>query len=281
MQPMQPLTEIPMRFEFYRARDFGDTLSATFTFLRQEFVPFGKILVYILGPLLIVSVIVELFFQAPPEEALTGPYWAGVGLLLVVTLMQQVVLALIVNHYIRLYIANDESRFDPKAMVGYCAETFWRIVGVEILLGLMLGLAFLLLIVPGVYLSISSSLLVTAAIQEDCPFSDALARSTQLIKQYWWYTLGLIIIVSIIMYIFQLVLFAPTFVMSFVTAMHGFTESTDTVWVKAAQAVGHLATFFYVIPLVALVVHFYSQIEKKEAAGLERKVASLDGLAEG
>ncbi len=276
---MQPLTEVPARFEFYRARDFGDTLSATFTFLRQESIPFGKNLVYILGPLLILSVIVDLFFQAPPEEVLTGPYWAGVALLLVVTVVLHLVMVLVVNHYIRLYIANDESRFDIKTMVGHCADTFLRILGVEVLLGLMLGFAFLLLIVPGVYMSITSCLLVTAAIQEDLTFRDALERSTQLVKQYWWYTLGLIIIASIIMYIFQLVLLAPTFIVSFLTGMHEVNGGVDTVWLKAAQAVGHLSTFFYVIPLVALVVHFFSQVEKKEAAGLQRKVASLDGLA--
>ncbi len=276
---MQPLTEVPVRFEFYRARDFGDTLSATFMFLRQEFVPFGKNLVYILGPLIILSVIVELFFQAPPEEVLTGPYWAGLGLLAVVSGVQYLVITLIVNHYIRLYIANDASRFDVKAMLGHCADSFLRILGVEILLALMLGFAFLLLIVPGVYMSITSCLLLTAAIQEDLSFSDALERSTQLIKQYWWYTVGLILIASIIMYVFQMFFVAPTFIVSFLTAMHGMSEGTDTVWLKAAQAVGHLSTFFYVIPLVALAVHFFSQVEKKEAAGLQRKVASLDGLA--
>lgn len=92
-------------------------------------------------------------------------------------------------------------------------EKFFQLSLLTIILIVLLIPAFILLIVPGIYLSIRWSFVFYAVMIEGCSASDALGRSWTLTKENWWliFRAGLLFTFALIIPIFILaILFAAT-----------------------------------------------------------------------
>ncbi len=71
----------------------------------------------------------------------------------------------------------------------------------SILVSLVVGVGFLLLIIPGIIFSVWLTFVSYTVICEDKRNFGALKRSKELVKGYWWQVLGRIICLSVIMVI--------------------------------------------------------------------------------
>jgi len=271
-------------FDFYQPRRIGETINGTFTFIRQEFIPMGKSILFIVGPLMLISAIVSnasfaTQFSPSPEYILSSEYWDNVGILMFLQLAIYTFLILVINRYVLLYVNNDDSRFNVQTIFNASIKGFWKIFGITILFTFVIGIAFMILIVPGIYLSVSLSLLYAVILQEKATMGDAFKRSAFLIREYWWFTFGLLILVWIVVYVFQLVFQGPFILIGF---LYGIHETDPDIladygwWISISTVLSQLSYLFYGIFVVATTVHYYSQREKKEAAGLAQKIEALD-----
>ena len=276
--------ENAQNFDFLKARSISETLNGTFNFIRQEFIPLGKSILFIAGPFMVLAAIInnmniQDYFKPDPQILFSSDYWFGIFILWLLQLAMIALMISVVNHYILLYINNDESRFNVQSVFNLSIRDFWRLLGISIVYTLMLSLAFIVFIIPGVYLFVTMSLLYVVLIHEKTTFSQALNRSSQLVREYWWFTFGILILTWIVVYILQLLFQIPLFVISFI---YGFHDSDPEIlvnhswWLGISTMLSYLSYLFYTIVLVAVAVHYYSQREKKEASGLARKIDALD-----
>ncbi len=273
-------------FDFYKPRRIGETINGTFTFIRQEFVPMGKSILFIIGPLMLISAVVanSMFgeqFTLTPEFVLSSAYWGNMSIIAFLQLAIYALLILVINHYILLYVNKDESRFSVQTIFNTSIREFWKLFGITILFSIVIGLAFMILIIPGIYLSVSLSLLYAVIIHEKTTMGAAFSRSAFLIREYWWFTLGLLILVWIVIYILQLIFQAPFLLIGF---LYGFHEADPSIltdfswWISISTILSQLSYIFYGIFVVTTTVHYYSQREKKEAAGLAQKIEAMDSI---
>ncbi len=272
-------------FDFHKSRRIGETINGTFTFIRQEFVPMGKSILFIIGPLMLIAAIVSnsMFgeqFAPTPEFVLSSAYWGNMIVLMFLQLAIYALLILVINHYILLYIKNDDSRFNTPTIFNMSIKDFWKLFGITILFTIIIGFAFMILIIPGIYISVSLSLLYAVIIHENTTMGNAFNRSAFLIREYWWFTFGLLILVWIVVYILQLVFQGPFILIGL---LYGFHEADPVIltdyswWISISTILSQLSYLFYGIFVVATTVHYYSQREKKEAAGLAQKIEAMDG----
>ena len=59
-------------------------------------------------------------------------------------------------------------------------------------------LATVLLIIPGIYVSVALMIIYIVGLNEDKGFFDSMSRSFYLVKNKWWFTFGLLIVLSLI-----------------------------------------------------------------------------------
>ena len=74
----------------------------------------------------------------------------------------------------------------------------WSYLWLAVLMGLIIGGAFVLLIVPGIFLSIAFSLTWVVFLAEDQHFADAFLRSRDLVKGHWWYVCVRMLVVGVV-----------------------------------------------------------------------------------
>src|SRR5690606_695607 len=82
-----------------------------------------------------------------------------------------------------------------------CKAHFWRFTLASFLLGIIVMIATLFCILPGVYLFPIASLVYVIVIMDDAPFDQAFTRAFTLIKDQWWKTFGALFIVWLIAYL--------------------------------------------------------------------------------
>ncbi len=79
----------------------------------------------------------------------------------------------------------------------------------SLLMGVMIFIGFMLLIVPGIYLSIAYLLAIPLMIDKNLGIWDALETSRQVITKCWWRMLGLMLLIMLIMIPSFLLLMIP------------------------------------------------------------------------
>jgi hypothetical protein len=127
------------------------------------------------------------------------------------------------------------------------------LLGAAILVGLTVGLGFIALVVPGIYLAIGLAFTTPALILEGQSVTAAMGRSRVLVKGDWWRVFGILFLAAIISSIVGGVISLP-----FIAASGGanaFRFGTEPVHVStgalAVQTIGQIVTKTVTAPITA------------------------------
>lgn len=282
---------------FKRTRDLGAIISDTFKFLSVEWKPFfGTILKISIIPVLI-AICAAVYFvmtstsfygqllQLNQEESVVGgfdfsqmiiPLLAfGFSYLVAYALMTVASLS-----YIKSYI-------DNKGIVNYLdiqkltKEKFWPYVGLFFLIGIMVGFGLLFCFVPGIYLGVVLSLSICLLIFQNKSTTDAISDSFGFIKDHWWETFGVILVIQILIGVASYITSLPAslylgFDMAVVMQNQDVTELTasftDPIYL-GLMAITYIVKFILYIVSTVATVFIYFDIK-------EQKNPSLDALDE-
>lgn len=253
---MQPFELI----EFQQTRDFSKKLNATFEFIKQNFKPLTKSLLYIAGPPMLISSIlagnlysgylgfITGFSQNPgnPEVMtgyLTSPLlWIQVAGAALLFLISFVVIVSVVNNYMLEYHSTRSNKIDVDVIWQRVRHTLPMYFGTTLMYWLLLLAGYLLIvfIVAGasflsvwlgvlvgfvtiagfVYIVVALSLLFIVRAWEKTGFFEAASRCFMLIRDKWWSTFGLLFVASIIQSTIASVFLIPWYINFFITMLH-------------------------------------------------------------
>lgn len=124
---------------------------------------------------------------------------------------------------------------DVKGSYGYAFSRLLPLIGLALLVGIVVAIGFVLFIIPGIIFLVFLAMAVPAFIVERLGVTVSMSRSWNLVKGYWWHTLGVIVVAWII----------ASVVTRILTAIGG--TSFLGVWITSA--LGQIIT----APFVALV----------------------------
>lgn len=278
------------KIELRKMRDFNAKMNATFEFLRQNFVPLSKALLYIGGPFILLAGVFSGFYNrytltlqrqetVNPAFEFVGDLAVWLSLMFLFLMLSYIVVLIVIYEYFRLYEKQPATRSIEVSEIWPAVKTnFLPMVGASLLVAVVIFAGFLLLLGPGVYLSIVLSLIVPILIIEQKSIGESFTRCFKLITDKWWSTCGLIVVTGIIAVIMGQVFAIPQYIFTFLVAAHkASAETAVPPWQEAGLVISSTFSTFgssmlQAIPLVAVGFQYYNLVERREAAGLMAKL---------
>lgn len=266
------------RINLREVRDFSDKLNATFLFVRQNFKNLFLSLLLLGLPVMIFGNILLLYFQNEMQKQIFENYgrfpfdlFPGILLTILVMMVGYTWLYTVTVSYIAEYL-DGNTDIAVGRVFSRAVSKIGNVIGAGIIAGILTAIAFVFLILPGIYMAIALSFVFIVIILEGDPTFEAISRSFQLIRGNWWSTFGLLIVMSFIVGIMQIVFTIPTYVITFVRALHQemFTFDSATIGANVVQTIGY--TLLYPLSFIALAFQYFSIVEAKENAGLNLEI---------
>ena len=284
------------QIEFYKKRQFGDKVNATFTFLRENAWPFIKIQLMIAGPILLLVRILmnQLSFSLigfNPDEISANmiiDFIQLYGLMLLSTLVTATLAPILTYGYMKAYQENAPGDITPAIVMKDLASKFFNLLGFNILMYIVVIIASLFFLIPGLYVFIVLSLGSSIIIFENNNPIDAFGRAFTLISGKWWSTFGLIIVMGIIGYVISMFFSLPRTLLygvkMFTTVVEGGEISTFSDMSTGEQALNILfsvlETFggilLYSLSYIALAFQYFNLVERRESRGLMSQIQGMD-----
>ncbi len=284
--------ELNQKISFYEKRDFGEKINVTFAFLRQNFAPLAKSILFIAGPAILLIAVVAGIYQATFLDMSTGgdPFdyleiLSQSSLTSFLSIFVSALLVTVVYAYLVLYVEREDYDNITVAEVWERVKQHYLVVVVSTFVySVLVVLGFMLLIIPGFIAIAALSFLFIIQIKEGLSLGAAFSRCFKLVSDNYLSTLGLIFVTSILIAIismvvmlpFGLALGVPTFFS--LTQGNGLEDSEGTLQIVLIifQALSSLLSYLlYAILLIAVAFQYANLVEKKEAAGLLESVNTI------
>lgn len=133
-------------------------------------------------------------------------------------------------------------------LVGRAMSKIWTVAGATLISGLVAGIGFVFLIVPGIYISLGFAFLGPVIVHENLSATDALGRSWRLARGHRWRILGALVL-----------LYLPITIVAAAleVVFQGVLEITDPVVRQVAQMLAGAVLGAVISPLVYLALALY------------------------
>jgi len=161
-------------------RGLGDILSVAFEVYKANAVKLIQIVAIVVIPL---TFVMALLTQVAFKQHCDAQH------------VQQLLLGALTRGAAGALIGRD---VDVSASYGYAFSRLGPLIGLALLVALVVGIGFILLVIPGIIVLVFLAVSVPAFIIEGLGVTDSMSRSWKLVSGSWWHTLGVILVAAII-----------------------------------------------------------------------------------
>lgn len=279
------------KVKFNRTRDFGEIISDSIYFVKQNFKALFTPLLYISLIFILGSMATGILIQVKTiglmgaeragtlgtfgGSALLAGFGVNYALYFLFYFISFTIVQLVTLCFIDLYRKNGNVAPSKEEVWIACKAHFWRFALASFLLTILVSIATILCIVPGIYLFPIASLVYAIIIMDEAPFDQAFTRAFTLIKDNWWKTFGTLFIVWLIAYFSVGLVALPGTLMTMSGFLFGESSSlslTGSILTVVVQSFGMLV---YSLPTIALALCYFSLSEEKEGTGLMERIENL------
>jgi hypothetical protein len=293
------------KIELRKVRDFGGLLNVIFEYIKINFKSLLKSNLLIGAPTILLAGVFLGIYQSSLFSFDVDSTVPQIGLPFLLstflTMVSYFIIMVVTYSHLRVYKQSETGIFDVEDVWQKTKQNFlmmlFTVIGYSIILGitglLFVGLGFYLtyqgnygfifLIFIGIgiliYLTINYSLVFIVRIEEEITFFAALKRSKNLIKDNWWFTFGLTLVVGLIQSFILYALYIPTYVVMFFVTFSGVgsdTGSFSKILFIVTSIITSLGAILYTISTLAIAFQYYNLVERKEAPGLLQKVENIN-----
>ncbi len=291
MQTLHPLR---------RTRDFGQTISDTVQFLKVHWKNLILLYLIFVVPFLLIGTLLgassfSAFFTHVgsrissidnPLSLFTPQFIIAIVLLS----LSFIAYLTVVNLYMKLFEENGGIAPTISDVGSRFAGKFFSNIGYLFMVFIIMILSAFMAIIPIVgilvymfgacYVMICLSLLFPINTIEENPFMNSFSRMFYLIKNRWWYTFGIVIILGLIYYFFAAVIGLVTNLIfgfssiNFLDQKGSFSFMTEKYFLVMGLS-SIIQQVFYLIIHVGIGMHYFSLKEEKDGSGLEDRLEQL------
>lgn len=292
-------TSFPLR----RTRDFGETISDTILFLKGNWKQLLLLYVLFVVPFLLVATLLgarnfpSFFSSIGLGMGDIRRSFSNFGPQLLITMLLYMVAGVVYPTLVYVYMRLFEAGGGRRPTLQECAAMLMRrgssnlVYAIASLMGFILLALLALIPLLGIfaiffglfYLIVNFAILFPVNTIEDHPFPNAFRRSFQLVKDRWWYTFGVAMVILLIYYFFASIIGFTSMMITGIASVNFLDPkpgmgmlSKKYFLVTGLSAV--VQQVFYLILHVGLGIQYFSLREEKDGSGLE---ARLDELGSG
>jgi hypothetical protein len=276
--------------EFKKVRDFGEVIGDTFLFIKQNFKPLLKTFIYFCGFFMLAGLLTAIMVQSNVfREAgamkiapiYTNSYsrisdFVGQYLLLIIFIMlfcNAIYVSML--SYVTLYIEKGNIAPSTQEVWGYYKYYFFRVLGSSIVAGLFMVICFICCIIPGIYVFPAMSIFYPIIILENASLGHSFDRSFKLVKNEWWITAAILLVVWIITYFMSMVIQMPAAIIMMFTAISHTEQPISNAYIILSSCGQYLSYIFFIIPIIASALIYFNLVERKESVGLMSRIERL------
>lgn len=274
--------------QFHETRNFGKKINTVFEFIKQNFKPLSKSILFIAGPaVLIGSLFLGSFFSTfmgralnpqgtSPEETVrffsSASFWGEMVLMYLFLFVSYVITLATINSYVWLYGQKKTNQIEVAEVWEKVRETIWKYLGSFLLIVVSVVVIFFVVVILSivlqnisvalvvlfgiaafifvVYLFVGISLVFYIQVSEDLSFFEAAARSLRLVSGKWWSTFGISLVLSMIGGAISYIFIIPYYIFMFVSVFNN-------------ASTGHameMSDTFKVVSFIFLTLYYMSQM---------------------
>lgn len=279
--------------QLFQQRDFGNKINATFQYVGQNFRSLGLALLYIVGPVAVVAGIasgviqsnmLKLMSESAETQAdnpmaafqalsqFTSPtFWLAT----LFSLLANVVVILTTYAHMKVYERTKNSDISVADVWAEVQPAIGRAIVISLLISVITGVATLFFIIPGIYVAVVLSLALAVTVFEGTDFGGTWDRCFKLIRDKWWSTFGLIIVMAIIVLIVGLIFAIPTAIIAFFIGAKMLPD-VSTVWLVLGNVIALVGrTLLNAVIYMAIGFQYTNLVERQEGRGLISAVDSI------
>lgn len=287
---------MPPKIEFLKIRDFGEIITDTFGFIRENFKPLLKCFFIFCGFFLIGSAIFSALQQIKTVGTINNirlghpnsifgqggrnPFAIfGVEYLMIFIFELFVFTAahVTVISYIGLYKQKGNIVPEPNEVWAYFKHFFIKTALSTILLFIMLCISAIFCFVPFFYLAPIFALIFPVMIIENTSFGYAFNRSFKLAHKNYWTVFGAMFIMVLIVYVGSLVVLLPVSALNISTIFLHFGKGTSMSITLAVVAglLQQVVRIIFILPVITSCLCYFSLSEEIEGNGLMGRIEQL------
>jgi hypothetical protein len=285
---------MPERIELLKIRDFGEIITDTLVFAKENFKPLFKSFFVFSGVFLFIGALLlafqqtrtlsgfnfinlresqNLYGQEGPFAIFTPTYFLGIFF----SVFGYISLNVTILSYIAIYKQKGNQPAALEEVWGYFKYFFWRAIGSGILTFLLLLVATLCCFFPGIYLYPIMSLVIPIIVFENASFGYAFNKSFKLISNNWWLTFGVIFVIGLIVGFASAIINVPIAVISMVNIFTHIGKGSEvsvllSVLTAVCQLVSHV---LYVLPIIAISLCYFNLSEQLDGTGLIARINQI------
>ncbi|WP_293311418.1 hypothetical protein [Pedobacter sp. UBA5917] len=277
------------KIEFKKRRDFGQVINDTFTFMRQNFKPLIKVYFTFCGLFVAASMLTMLLQQYKMVniintigiEGKTDRF--GIGSLygleyflsILFSLFSYNSITVALHSYIAIYVKKGNEIPTIDEVWVYFKYYFFRVFWSSIALALMLAVALVFCLVPGLWLFPYVCMFFPIMIMENGSLGHSFSRSFALIKDNFWVTFGTLIVVWIIVYACMSMVVLPTSLFNMIGMFTHKSPHMSLTLTMITTVLQSLCQVFTIIPIITISLAYFSLVEQKESIGLMERISNF------
>lgn len=275
-------------------REFSDTLNATFLFIRENGWPYLKVQLLITGPILLILYIFTSKYQMSflgmtermQEDGFLGELMNLYGIAFLTMVLTGSIIPTISYGYMKAYQHNMPEDITVAKVTRGFGKRYISMLGFIIIALVLVFFSSIFLILPGIYMFTVLSLgFAIVAFEDANPFT-AIGRCFTVIKDHFFNTLLLVIVVGLIAYVvsglFSLPQAAMFFIWSFSSLQEGTINTSEMPGYMQALSIAFsvFQTFgtiiAYSLVYIAISYQYANLIERRESRGLMSRIGKMD-----
>ncbi|EDM37454.1 hypothetical protein PBAL39_09931 [Pedobacter sp. BAL39] len=274
------------KLEFKKIREFGEIINDTFLFLKQNFKPLIKVFFALCGFFLVGSAISTIIYTINAQDALRSPRTSPFAqlsqifnlnylLVIIFSTANYVAIYVSVLSYVAVYIEKGNVIPSLEEVWAYFKYYFFRALGSGLLMGLFFFVALMMCIIPGIYVFPALCIFLPVMVYENGGFSYSFSRSFKLLKNQWFPTAGVILILYVMTYACMSIVSAPALIFTMTSQFLQF-EKTTLNWLLAGSTVlQYLCQVFMILPVIGFSLTYFSLVERLDSDGLMQRIGQL------
>jgi len=266
--------------DFTKKHEFGEFISIPLTFFFQEFVMIIKGLLIFVLPFLLIEIFLTQVLHIANKQALATILTEGwesnlnnysnYGFLFaLLNLFKNAMLYSFLGVYIKLYITTGKGNFGINEIWNEIKRYYLNVVLGNFISIIVIIVGLILILLPGIYLSVVLSLIVPVIIFEDLPAGKAFTRTFEVMKGNWWMSFGAFVVFIILIIILSLI------VGLLIGSIFGFMGGGSMI-VSFSSLISGLIDIFVASILAILPILLYTDFsEFNSGSNLSERVTQL------
>jgi len=283
--------------EFKKTRDLGTIISDAFKFIRENWKGYFGTVVKIAGPAFIIFIIAMALYMRsiggmisglPVDSPSATPNFgvemvAYIFLAMIAGLVFYVLMQMASLYYIKSYI-NHNGTVDKSEVIENVKQNFWKFLGYGFLMIIIITIGIMFCILPGIWVGVVLSLGTSILVFENKSVGDTISYCFTLIKDHWWETFGVVLVVGLLVGILGQIFGVPAMIYQLVKMGTMISKNDPTAMMSlfsdpiylVLMVISYAGQFLLSsITLITSVFIYYDLNEQKNLTGTIEKIDSL------